>query len=289
MSFGPLVSTDWLGQNLDAADLKIIDGSWRMPGNGAAIESYAKHHIPHAVFFDIDAIADQNTDLPHMLPSPAQFEMAMGAFGIRETDRVVVYDEKGIFSAARVWWTLLAMGHATVAVLDGGLPAWLRDGRPVTTEHTVIRPTTYRAAPVPARCAASDDVRRALADRSASIVDARPADRFDGTAPEPRAGLRSGHMPGARNLPFPQLLTEDGKYRSAAEIRHLFESSGVDLSQPIITSCGSGVTAAILSLALEVIGKHDHAVYDGSWADWGDERHDDATYPVATNSGAKPD
>ena len=221
------------------------------------------------------------------------------------------------------------MGHTTVAVLDGGLPVWLREGRPVTTEHTVITPTAYRAAPVPARCvasetapirstrptstmphaptswpqtrwrptpapvparcAASDDVRRALAEPSASIVDARPADRFDGTAPEPRAGLRSGHMPGARNLPFPQLLTEDGKFRSPAEIRHLFESSGVDLSQPIITSCGSGVTAAILSLALEVIGKHDHAVYDGSWADWGDERHDDATYPVATNSGAKPD
>lgn len=289
MNFGPLVSTDWLGQNLDAADLKIINGSWRMPGNGAAIENYHKHHIPHAVFFDIDAIADQNTDLPHMLPSPAQFEMAMGALGIRETDRVVVYDEKGIFSAARVWWTLRAMGHATVAVLDGGLPAWLHEGRPVTTEHTVVTPTAYRAAPVQARCAASDDVHRALADQSASIVDARPADRFDGTAPEPRAGLRSGHMPGARNLPFPQLLTEDGKFRPAAEIRHLFESSGLDLSQPIITSCGSGVTAAILSLALEVIGKHDHAVYDGSWADWGDERHDDATYPVATNSGAKPD
>lgn len=289
MSFGPLVSTDWLGQNLDAADLKIIDGSWRMPGNGAAIESYAKHHIPHAVFFDIDAIADQITDLPHMLPSPAQFEMAMGALGIRETDRVVVYDEKGIFSAARVWWSLRAMGHTTVAVLDGGLPVWLREGRPVTDAQTVITPATYRAAPLPARCVASGDVRRALADQRAIIVDARPADRFDGTAPEPRAGLRSGHMPGARNLPFPQLLTEDGKFRSPAEIRRLFESSGVDLSQPIITSCGSGVTAAILSLALEIIGKHDHAVYDGSWADWGDERHDDATYPVATNSGAKPD
>lgn len=281
----PLVSTDWLADHLGAPDVKIIDGSWRMPGDGDAIEHYHQQHIPGAVFFDLDAIADRQTDLPHMLPSQRVFEDGVGAMGIGENDLVVIYDEKGIFSAARVWWTFRAMGHGQVAVLDGGLPKWLSEDHPVTAAAPAIAAVSYSAAPDPGCRHSAADVRNALARKEIIVIDARPAPRFFGEAAEPRAGLRSGHMPGAINLPFPALLTEGGTLRNRNEICSIFSEAGVDLSRPIITSCGSGVTAAIVSLALEVNGCTEHGLYDGSWAEWGDKENDDAEFPVEGGIG----
>lgn len=276
--FGPLISTSDLAANRDR--YKILDGSWRMPGNGNAIEHYHEEHIPGAVFFDIDKIAFQETTLPHMLPPPGQFAEQVGALGLSETDHIVVYDEAGVFSAARVWWSLRAMGHKNVAVLDGGLPKWKRENHPVTDDVTKITPTEYKPSPTPSRYAFASDVRDALAAK-VSVVDARPADRFAARAPEPRAGLRSGHMPGAVNLPSSSVVDgASGQMKSPTELRDLFANLGVDPSARVITSCGSGVTAAILSLALEIIGANDHAVYDGSWAEWGDEKNDEQLFPV---------
>lgn len=280
MTFGPLVTTEWLQENLERNDVKIIDGSWRMPGQGDAIESYRAQHIPGAVFFDIDAIADKSTNLPHMLPPAKEFEAAVGALGVGSDDHIVVYDENGVFSAARVWWTFRAMGHENVAVMDGGLPKWLREKRPVTADQTVIVPATYNAKPVPALCVSHEDIRRIIENKSAVIADARPADRFEGRAPEPRAGLRSGHMPGAKNIPYDRVLTENGELKAPEAIRKIFMTAGIDENARIVATCGSGVTAALLSLALEVAGLQDYAVYDGSWSEWGDEQHDSAAYPV---------
>lgn len=282
---GPLVSTDWLTDPVGAPNLKIIDGSWRMPGDGDAFEQYHREHIPGAVFFDLDVIADRQTDLPHMLPSQRVFEDAVGAMGISENDIVVIYDEKGIFSAARVWWNFRAMGHGQVAVLDGGLPKWLAEGGPVTAAAPTVSTVSYSAAPDPGWRQSAVDVRYALTRKDSAVIDARPAPRFSGETAEPRAGLRSGHMPGAVNLPFPALLTESGTLRAAPELGNIFSAAGVDLSRPIITSCGSGVTAAILSLALEVSGCRKHGLYDGSWAEWGDKKNDDAEFPVESGNG----
>lgn len=280
MTFGPLVTTKWLQENLERNDVKIIDGSWRMPGQGDAIESYRAQHIPCAVFFDIDAIADKSTNLPHMLPPANEFEAAAGALGVGSDNHIVVYDQNGVFSAARVWWTFRAMGHENVAVMDGGLPKWLREKRPVTADQTVIVPATYSAKPVPALWVTHEDIRRIIESKSAVIADARPADRFEGRAPEPRAGLRSGHMPGAKNIPYDRVLTENGELKAPEAIRKIFMDAGIDETARIVTTCGSGVTAALLSLALEVAGLRDYAVYDGSWSEWGDEQHDSAAYPV---------
>ena len=286
--FGPLVSTDWLADHLGDSDVKIIDGSWRMPGDGDAINQYRTAHIDGALFFDIDAISDQQSSLPHMLPPQSLFEQAVGAMGVADTDKIVIYDEKGIFSSARVWWTFRAMGHPLAAVLDGGLPKWIAEKRPVTPALLSIAPASYRAAPNSRWRRDADDVRGALADPRCAVIDARPAPRFAGAVSEPRAGLRRGHMPGAVNLPFGDMINENGTLRAPNEIKQIISAVGVDLSQPIITSCGSGVTAAIATLALEAIGCKDHALYDGSWAEWGDEENDDAAFPVETTSG-QPD
>lgn len=284
MTFGPLVSTQWLASHIGERDLKIIDGSWRMPGNGNAIDNYNAQHLAGAVFFDIDEIADKSTALPHMLPPPETFEAAVGAMGISEHDRVVVYDEKGIQSAARVWWTFLVMGHKDVAVLDGGLPKWIKEGRPVTADITVPVRTAYKAAPKSGLCASADDVRAALTG-GAVVLDARSPGRFAGREAEPRAGLRSGRMPGAANLPFGLVLTENGTLRPPQELRRLFEEAGIGPQTRVITSCGSGVTAAVLFLALTAAGfAGAAAVYDGSWSEWGDERHDDAIFPVVVDA-----
>lgn len=282
MTFGPLVSTQWLADRLGDKDLKIIDGSWRMPGNGNAIDNYNAQHLPGAVFFDIDEIADKSTSLPHMLPSPEDFEAAVGAMGISDKDRVVVYDEKGIQSAARVWWTFLAMGHKNAAVLDGGLPKWMKEGRPVTADKTVPVRTAYHAAPKPELAADAADVRAALSG-GAAVLDARSPGRFAGKEAEPRAGLRPGRMPGATNLPFGLVLSENGTLRPPHELHRLFDEAGIGPETRIITSCGSGVTAAVLFLALTAAGFAGAAVYDGSWSEWGDERHDDALFPVVAD------
>ena len=283
-AFGPLVSTAWLGEHLGDARLKVIDGSWRMPGQGSAQDDHRRRHIPGAVFFDIDAISDADSPLPHMLPPRAVFERAAGALGVSQTDRVVVYDDQGLFSAARVWWTFRAMGHGEVAVLSGGLPKWLAENRPATGEAPAIASAVYAASPVQALCRNAGDVRAALSEKSATVIDARPAARFSGAAPEPRAGLRNGRMPGAVNVPFSSLIDEDGALRAPAQIRSVFAAAGADLSLPIITTCGSGVTAAVLSLALEAAGHYNHGLYDGSWAEWGDERHDDKDWPVVAGA-----
>lgn len=276
----PLVTTDWLAANLGAGDLKIVDASWRMPGAPPAIDDHRRQHIPDAVFFDLDAIADKTTTLPHMLPAPHEFAAAVGALGIGSNDRVIVYDDAGIFSAARVWWTFRAMGHEKVSVLDGGLPKWLRERRPL--EQGVATPADQaygEATPRPISRTA-DELRGFLAGRKGRVLDARPAARFYGEAAEPRPGLRRGRMPGATNIPHGSLMSGSGELKPAPELEALFQAAGVDTQTDVITTCGSGVTAAALSLALEVIGHRRHALYDGSWAEWGRETNDESRFPV---------
>lgn len=264
----PLVSTDWLAPRLDDPKVRVVDATLPLVGQpGHGRDSYVAAHIPGAVFFDINAVADPDTDLPHMLPSPAAFAQAAAELGLGADHTVVVYDAHGIYSAPRVWWTLRAMGHEDVFVLDGGLRAWLAEGRPVETAAAAPRPAQRPSAFNPDLVADITDVTDVLASGAAQVVDARSAGRFRGEAPEPRASLRSGHMPGALNLPFNEVVRADGTLKSADELRPLF--AHVDLSRPIITTCGSGVTAAVLALALARLGRFDVAVYDGSWTEWG--------------------
>lgn len=264
-----VVSTVWLAERLGAPDVQVIDASWYMPGEGRSGRAeYEAAHIPGAVFFDIDEVADRSTDLPHMLPTPEVFAEAAGALGLRREAIIVAYDNHGIRSAARLWWTLRIMGFPEVRVLDGGIPKWRTEGRPVTAEPPEVRPTRLEPAFIPALVRDLDAVRRLLRTRDAQLVDARAAERFRGEAPEPRAGLRSGHMPGALNLAWDAVVAPGGTLRPADELRRAFEGAGIDLAAPIVTSCGSGVTAAVLALALARLGRDDVAVYDGSWTEW---------------------
>ncbi len=266
----PLVSTAWLAERLGRADLQIVDGSWWMP---AEIRSghgeYLDAHIPGAIFFDIDAIADRTVDLPHMLPTPEAFAEAVGALGLSREATIVCYDSFGIRAAARVWWTLRVMGFTQVFVLDGGLKAWSGEGRPVEAGQVTLAPTALKPIFHAALVRDVDDVRGVIASKTAQIVDARGGARFRGEVPEPRAGLRSGHMPGACNVAFDSLLDADGRMKSADRIEQIFEADHVDLAAPIVTTCGSGVTASVLALALARLGREDVAVYDGSWTEWG--------------------
>lgn len=266
----PVVSTAWLAERLGSPDLRVVDGSWHMPAearNGR--EEHLQRHVPGAVFFDIDHVADHATDLPHMLPTPEAFAEAAGALGLSRDADIVVYDVHGIRSAARVWWTLRAMGYDKVHVLDGGLRKWLAEARPVEAGEVHAQPIAVepRFAPDLVRNAA--DVREIIASGAARMLDARSAARFTGEAPEPRAGLRSGHMPGAANLPWEKVIADDGTLRPAADLTATFEAAGVDLAKPIVTTCGSGVTASVLALALARLGLDRTAVYDGSWTEWG--------------------
>jgi thiosulfate/3-mercaptopyruvate sulfurtransferase len=270
MSADPFVSTAWIADRLGGPGVRIVDASWHMPAesrSGAA--EFVDRHIPGAVFFDIDAIADRTLDLPHMLPSPQAFAAAAGRLGLPREARIVVYEAPGAASAGRVWWTLRAMGYPDVMVLDGGLTKWLAEGRPVEAGEASPSPVTVEPRYDAALVRDLEAVRAALASGDAQVVDARPAARFRGEAPEPRAGLRGGHMPGARNLPWSNLANPDGTMKSAPEIRAAFESAGLDLGRPIVATCGSGVTAAFLALALARLGLDRAAVYDGSWAEWG--------------------
>lgn len=262
-----LISTDDLAAQLDAPDLRIIDASWHLDGTDARA-AFEQARIPGAVFFDLDAVSDHTTDLPHMLPDAAAFAEAVGALGIAATNRIVVYDTQGLFSAARVWWTFRLMGAEDVRVLDGGLPKWRDEGRPVASGP--VEPPTPAGFKPSRRHGTVADMPTVLAALTgdAQIVDARPAPRFSGEATEPRAGLRSGHMPGALNVPFKSVLDEDGRLLPAEALRQRFQQAGVTFDRPIITSCGSGVTAAVLTLALAELGE-DSALYDGAWAEWG--------------------
>lgn len=265
-----LVSTDWLARHLNDPDLRILDASWYLPDAGRdARAEYDAAHIPGARFFDIEEISDTRSDLPHMAPPPEKFVSRMRALGVGDGHQVVVYDGAGVFSAPRVWWTFRLMGKMDVAVLDGGLPKWLAEGRETEDLPPVLRDrhiTVQRQAHL-----VRDVTQVAAASKLglAEIVDSRSPSRFRGEEPEPRPGLRAGHIPGARNLHYRELMAEDGTMKGPDALRTAFEAAGIDLARPVITTCGSGVSAAILSLALERIGHRDHALYDGSWAEWG--------------------
>lgn len=264
----PLVSTEWLAQRLGDPTVRVVDATLPLVGQaGHGRDNYLAGHIPGAVFFDINAIADLTTDLPHMLPTAPAFAEAAGALGLRRDATLVVYDAHGIYSAPRVWWTLRAMGYGRVFVLDGGLRMWRAEGRPLETDARPPSPVLVAPSADPNLVKDLDAVTAILADGSAQVVDARSAGRFRGEAPEPRATLRSGHMPGALNLPFDQVVNADGTLKSVDELKAAFAQ--VDLDRPIVTTCGSGVTASILALALARLGRFDVAVYDGSWTEWG--------------------
>jgi thiosulfate/3-mercaptopyruvate sulfurtransferase len=263
-----LVSTQWLEDHLDAPDIVVVDGSYylsTMKRDGR--QEYLAAHIPGAVFFDINAIADTSSNLPHMVPSPEVFSSAMRQLGIGDGQTIVVYDGIGLFSAARVWWTFRIFGVREVYILDGGFPKWKTEGRPIELGETRRTPRHFTSRFNAGAVALVADIQKALSDKSAQVVDARSAERFAGSAPEPRPGLPSGHMPGALNVPYADIV-EDGRLVDAGRIKQAFQKGGVDLDKPVITSCGSGVSAAILTLALEAVGKEPKALYDGSWTEW---------------------
>ena len=263
------VSTEWLADHLSAPDVVVVDASWYMPASGRdPHREYLGAHIPGAVFFDLDGISDHSSSLPHMLPSPEQFASAMRKLGIGDGMRIVVYDGPGLFSAPRVWWTFKVMGARDVVLLEGGLTKWRREGRPLEDGEVRRGPRHFTARIDHALVRDLEDVRAAGQSGSALIVDARAGDRFRGEVPEPRAGLRSGHMPGSVNVSHADIV-EDGQLIDTDRLRAAFEGAGVTTDKPVITSCGSGVSAAILWLALETLGHTRLGLYDGSWTEWG--------------------
>ena len=274
-----VVSFDWLKDRLGEPDLRIVDASWYLPAqnrNGEA--EYRAARIPDAVYFDLDRIVDPASALPHTLPDAQTFASAAGGLGLKETDTIVVYDGPGMFSAPRVWWMMRIFGAGNAYVLDGGFDAWKFQGLPVETgDPAAPTPATFVASVNAAAVTSFDDMRAIVEAGTSQIADARGPGRFNGTEPEPRPGMRSGHMPGARNVPFTSLL-KDGKLKSLSELRQVLQSSGLDLEKPVVTSCGSGVTAAVITLALQSVGHRDNTLYDGSWSEWGGR--DDT--PIAT-------
>ena len=266
-----LVSTSWLAEHLSAPDLRVVDATWHFPGQGRnAHAEYEAKHIPGAVFFDIDEIADETSSLPHMLPSPEKFSVRARRLGLGDGNRVIVYDSHGMMSAARVWWTFRVMGHRDVAVLDGGLPKWLAEGRPVEDKSPPPRERHFSARLNHLMVKDKAAIARNIGRPVFQVLDARSTGRFEGTEPEPWPGRRSGHIPGSRNLPYTELLDpKDKTFLPAATLTQRLGAAGIDLTKPVVTSCGSGITAAALALALHLVGHEKVAVYDGSWAEWG--------------------
>jgi thiosulfate/3-mercaptopyruvate sulfurtransferase len=264
-----MVTGDWLQQRLGDPKVKVLDATWYMPGDPRDAQAlFAQAHIPGAAFFDIDALSDQASDLPHMLADVDVFGDQVGALGVGGGDTVVVYDGHGLFSAARAWWNFRVMGHADVFVLDGGLPRWRAEGRPVESGPASPKPAAFEARLDVSLVRDIDQVRDLLSSRAEQVVDVRGAGRFEGAAPEPRAGVRSGHMPGARNLPFTELV-HDGGLQTREAIIAALNNAGVDPGQRLTATCGTGVTASVLALAMARVGLRGAAVYDGSWTEWG--------------------
>ncbi len=265
-----LVSADWLAAHLSAPDVRILDASYFLPdAKRDPRAEYEAAHIPGARFFDIDEISDERSELPHMAPPTEKFVARMRAMGIGDGHRVIVYDSQGLFSAARVWWMFRLFGKTDVAILDGGFPKWLAEGHPVEDMPPVQRDRHFTARRDASRVRDVTQMAATSKLGDAQIVDARAPERFRGDAPEPRPGLRAGHIPGSKNVHYRSLLNADGTMKPASELRAVFEAAGVDPDGSIVTTCGSGVTAAILSLALEILGNRSHALYDGSWSEWG--------------------
>lgn len=268
MTHNNFVTTEWLDAHLGDADLRVIDGSWGLSASARQGDvEFRTAHIPGAVFFNIEQIADHDTPLPHMLPPPEAFARAMSELGLGDNMRFVIYDTVGLFSCARVWWTLRAFGATDVAILEGGLPKWMREGRPVVAGEADPKPAVFTPCQKPRLLAQLEDVRAALSSNAVQVVDARSAERFAGKLPEPRPGMRSGHMPGALNLPYAEVL-EHNRLKPLPALREIITAHGVDLARPVITTCGSGVTAAIIALAIEEAGGTIAGLYDGSWAEW---------------------
>ncbi len=275
-----VVSAEWLESRLRQPGISIVDASWYLPAqNRDGRAEYEAGHIPGAVFFDQERVVEPNSTLPHTLPRPGVFAQFASSMGVDEEDTIVVYDGPGFFSAPRVWWMFRTMGARNVLVLDGGLDRWKAEGRPLTNEPTKVAPGFFEEDCDAARVASLDDMRAIVEAGSAQIADARPAGRFTGADPEPRPGMRSGHMPGAKNVPAAS-LSKDGSLLSVEELRAALEGAGLDLSRPVVTSCGSGVTAAVISLALASVGHDDNRLYDGSWSEWGGR----SDTPVVTGS-----
>lgn len=264
-----LVDTAWLAANMAAPDVRIVDASWHLPTlkRDAKVE-YRACHIPGAVFFDIDDISDSDTPLPHMLPSPEKFSSRMRKLGLGDGNRIVVYDN-GPAGAFRAWWMFRVFGHEDVAVLDGGLPKWLAEGRPTSDLPPIPRERHFTARVNTTLVRDYGQIRANVAARREQVADARSAGRFAGADPEPRAGLRGGHIPGSRSLPFTELMRADGTFKPPRDIALAFDKAGIDRAKPVVTSCGSGVTACVLAFGLHLLGQRDVAVYDGSWSEWG--------------------
>lgn len=275
-----LVETEWLAARLDAPGLVVLDGSMHLPtAKRDAKAEYLEAHIPGALYFDINDIADETSSLPHMLPSAAKFASRVKAMGIGDGMRVIVYDSEGLYSAARVWWMFRIMGHDDVAVLNGGLKKWKAEGRPLEDGTPPPRGSRHFTARFHADLVRNaDEVKALIGSPTTQIIDARAAARFEGSVPEPRAGLRSGHIPSSRNVPFTTLLNADGTLKSLDSLKKVFVDAGVDIDKPVVASCGSGVTAGVVAFALALLGRPDAAVYDGSWTEWGA----DPSLPIET-------
>jgi thiosulfate/3-mercaptopyruvate sulfurtransferase len=279
-----IVETDWLAERLGTPGMIVFDGTWHLPTSGRdAKAEYLAGHIPGALFFDIDDLRDETSSLPHMLPSTIKFASRMKKMGVGDGMKIIVYDTLGLFSAARVWWTFRAMGHKDVSVLNGGLKKWTAEGRQLEDGLPVARTSRHFSPLQNSELIRDlDDMKSYVEKKNMQIVDARPAARFEGTEAEPRPGLRAGHIPGSKNIPSALVVNADGTLKSKAELEALFKNTGIDPAKPVVTTCGSGVTAAVLSLALAVAGQSNAAVYDGAWAEWGQATGDHANLSVET-------